>query len=353
MSSSANAPAYIPSLDGLRAVSILLVFMAHAGVSSLIPGGFGVTIFFFLSGYLITSLLIQEQQAHQSIAIKAFYLRRLVRLGPPLLITLAFACALVVLGLAQGSLTPSTIVSQIFFYFNYLSLSDAYAGNSVIGLGILWSLAVEEHFYLVYPFVFVLLARGGLKVRFILAALVVVLIWRMVRFYGLGHGEWEIYISTDTRIDGILYGCLLAILAAQGRAEAWFPAKFMYPALVGALIILAVTFLYRDPGFRSTLRYSLQGLALMPVFHFAVTRHDMWLFRPLNWKPVRRIGQYSYTLYLIHFVIINALILNGVLVHNIWAFTALAAALSIAYAAAVFEWVEKPMKPLRARLSGH
>lgn len=350
MMSSGN---YIPSLDGLRAVSIAVVFFSHAGVSPLIPGGFGVTVFFFLSGYLITSLLIQEHALHQSIAIKAFYLRRVVRLGPPLLITLAFATLLVLLGVAEGDLSAAAIVSQIFFYTNYFALYGPDVGNSVQGLGILWSLAVEEHFYLLYPWVFIMLARDRIRLRTIVALLATVLIWRMIWFYGFGSSEWEIYTRTDTRIDSMLYGCLLALMTGRGKSGAWFPERFMYPLLGLACVTLIVTFFVRDPAFRSTIRYSLQGLALMPIFHFAVTQHDLWMFRPLNWKPIRRIGQYSYTLYLVHFVIINAMILHGFTNDDIMLLTVVAAALSLTYAAIVFEFVERPLRPLRQRLTGH
>lgn len=344
---------YIASLDGLRAVSVSLVFLSHAGVSDLIPGGFGVTVFFFLSGYLITTLLIQEYQRYQSIAIKEFYLRRLVRLAPPLLVTLAFATALVLLGWAVGDLRFSTFLSQIFFYYNYFSISQFMSGTSVDGLGILWSLAVEEHFYLIYPLIFVALFTSGSAVRAILIALVLVLIWRSIRFFAFDHDFWDIYISTDTRIDSILYGCLLAVMIAKGLADRLFKDRWMYPFVAGALVSLALTFVLRDETFRSTIRYSLQGIALMPIFYYAIHWPQHWLFMPLNWKPVRRVGQYSYTLYLVHFVIIKALIFMGIFANNLVLFTLLAATLSLIYAAVVFELFEKPFKPLRQRLTGH
>lgn len=343
----------IPSLDGFRAVSIAIVFASHAGVSSLIPGGFGVTVFFFLSGFLITSLLITEHERYGSIGIKAFYLRRIVRLGPPLLVTLVFAALLVLLGLAEGDLAFPTIVSQVFFYSNYFTLYGPSSGNNVDGLGILWSLAVEEHFYLFYPWFFLLLIGGRIGLRTLLTVLSIVLIWRMVCFWGFGAHEWKIYTRTDTRIDSMLYGCLLALMVERGLVKRFFPTKYMYPLLSLATLVLIVTFLVRDPAFRSTLRYSLQGLALLPIFYFAVSRHEFWLFRPLNWKLMQRIGQYSYTLYLVHFVIVKALIFNGVADGNMPLFVAIAAIFSVAYSAAVFEFVEKPFKPLRQRLTGH
>lgn len=343
----------IPSLDGIRAVSILIVFASHAGVSRLIPGGFGVTVFFFLSGFLITSLLIGEHDRYGSISIKGFYLRRIVRLAPPLLVTLAFSALLVVIGLAEGDLAPETIMSHIFFYSNYLIVFSSSFASNVDGLGILWSLAVEEHFYLFYPWFFLLMANGKIGLRGLLAILLVILLWRVIWYVGFGASEEEIYIRTDTRIDSLLYGCLLAFMVRDGLAVRFFPKSRMYPVLVLCGLGLLITFVFRDPTFRSTLRYSLQGVALLPIFYYAVTLHNLWLFKPLNWQPVRRIGQYSYTMYLVHFVVIKALVFNGIAVESMPIFVLTAFLISVVYSALVFEFFEKPLKPLRQKLTGH
>jgi peptidoglycan/LPS O-acetylase OafA/YrhL len=99
MSSTVKA---IPSLDGIRAVSVLIVVLSHVGLGHVVPGGLGVTIFFFLSGYLITTLLLQEHARNGSIHVGRFYIRRFLRLAPPLMITLAVAYALVLSGLVPG-----------------------------------------------------------------------------------------------------------------------------------------------------------------------------------------------------------------------------------------------------------
>ena len=345
---------YIPSLDGLRAISILIVFVAHVGFSKIVPGGFGVTVFFFLSGYLITTLLTREWDSFGAIAQQEFYLRRVLRLGPPIAITLIFALGLSAFGLAKGHTDPMTLLSQIFFFYNYY---DLYApdADTVEGMGILWSLAVEEHFYLIWPTLFILLANKKIGTRTLLSLLVGILVWRMVRYYGFGATEWTIYVSTDTRFDSLLYGCLLALLSWSGQADGLFPAKLAARAawIGGALVVLVLCLLIRDDAFRSTLRYSLQGLALMPIFHYAVTQPDDLIFRPLNWKFMRKIGQWSYTIYLGHFVIINALIYNGIGSSKSPVLIVLSAVLSAAYAAAVYRWAEKPLHPLRRRLTGH
>lgn len=345
---------YIPSLDGLRAVSITLVLLAHAGVSDLIPGGFGVTVFFFLSGFLITTLMTREQDRHGSVALRAFYLRRVVRLGPPILVTMVAATALALAGLAEGDLSPAAYLSQLFFVYNYYALSDG-AASSVAGLEILWSLSVEEHFYLVWPVLFIGIARGWFGLRAVLALLVAILVWRAVRVFAFGHDEWEIYISTDTRFDSLLYGCLLALLVWRGEADRLFPDTPLVrlPLIAAALAVILATFLVRDEVFRSTLRYTLQGIALMPLFHYAVRRPQDLIFQPLNWAPVRMIGVWSYTIYLCHFVIIHALAHTGVARIGDPAMLVLSVALSCAFAAAVHRFAEQPLKPLRSRLTGH
>src|SRR6187431_2198154 len=106
-----NAPLYIPSLDGLRALSILIVFLSHAGLSHVIPGPFGVAIFFFLSGYLITTLMRQERERTGSVNLWHFYLRRTLRIFPPLYLILAFTWLLVATGLLRGVIHGPAILA--------------------------------------------------------------------------------------------------------------------------------------------------------------------------------------------------------------------------------------------------
>jgi peptidoglycan/LPS O-acetylase OafA/YrhL len=343
----------IPSLDGLRAVSILLVFIGHLGLNIRIPGGFGVTVFFFLSGFLITTLLLREYDSYQSISLKRFYLRRVLRLAPPLLLTLFGASVLVWSGYAQGTLDPLTMLSQVFFFYNYFSLYGP-VEPVVEGLGILWSLSVEEHFYLIWPVLFLLLMWGRIGLHHLIGLIVLSLIWRYLRVLGFGDDEWTIYISTDTRFDSLLFGCLLAVMHHRklGIPRALQKPVVMYAILALAVAVILFTFVYRDEVFRSTLRYTLQGLALLPIFHFAVTRPEALVFRPLNWGFVRRIGVWSYTVYLCHFVIIEALRSNGIAADNLWLFSLLAFGLSCLWADLVFRLGEKPFHPLRKKLSG-
>lgn len=343
---------YIPSLDGIRALAVFLVFVSHTGITRAIPGGFGVTVFFFLSGFLITTLLAREQDKYGQISLRAFYLRRLLRLTPPLVITLGAGVLMVQMGWLPGAVDWPTLAAQVFFYFNYYYLYGP--SQAIEGTGVFWSLSVEEHFYIIWPAIFMLIAAGTLRIGAILAALVVILIWRCVLFIGFGFGEEAIYLSTDTRFDSLLYGCFLALLIWRGQAARLFPEGARAGLIIaGAFGLIALSFVWRDPLFRSTLRYSVQGLAFLPLFYYAVSRPDWLLFKPLNWGALRWIGVYSYTIYLVHFMVIKALVHMQITASGSLATLGLAAVLSVGFAAAVYHLIERPLHPMRKRLTGH
>ena len=137
-----------PDLDGVRGVAIALVLTGHAVAGPVAASG--VTLFFGLSGYLITGLLLRERARTGSVNLRRFYWRRLTRLGPPLLL------AVVVVGLvklAAGGLATSTVLAPLTWTTNYVQL----LGREVLLLGHTWSLAVEEQFYLLWPLAFLVL----------------------------------------------------------------------------------------------------------------------------------------------------------------------------------------------------
>jgi peptidoglycan/LPS O-acetylase OafA/YrhL len=303
----------IPSLDGLRAISISIVLVSHAGYGKIVPGGFGVTIFFFLSGYLITTLLMDENDRLGRIHIGRFYLRRALRLFPPLVITLIIADLLVYFGLLDGGITWTGAIAQLLYFANYYGLFFDPGNTTAAGTGILWSLAVEEHFYMVYPALLVGLLAVGLSWRWIFvilaAACLMALLWRM-HLAGLPNfNVTRTYYSSDTRFDSIGFGCLLALAANPNSAKAGTYNPMLDPRfallLAGATIVTAISMIWRDIYFRETFRYSLQGIALMPVFYFAIRYSKYFPFTLLNHPFVARIGLYSYAIYLIHYVVIE------------------------------------------------
>ena len=346
----------IPSLDGIRAISVLLVVLAHSGLDALAPGGLGVTIFFFLSGYLITTLMLTEYERTGGINIFNFYARRVFRLMPPLLVSLAIAYGLTYSGLLSGGITSTGLAAQLFYFANYYGLFFD-PGNTVPeGTGILWSLAVEEHFYIVYPLLMALILGSALRPRTIGALLgigcLVVLAWRIHLVQSPDFVSERTYYASDTRIDSIIYGCVLAVLT-NGRQQPHRRTTMslvQWAVLAGAAGALLLTLLYRDPTFRETIRYSIQGLALVPVFYFAVRFSDNRFFRKLNVPWSVTLGTYSYSIYLIHGVVIKFITRNvPAVATKSYILFPIALLISIAYAAAIDRFVDPYFRQLRRK----
>jgi peptidoglycan/LPS O-acetylase OafA/YrhL len=344
---------YIPSLDGLRAAAVLLVFAAHSGLPVPIPGNFGVTIFFFLSGYLITTLLRMELERTGGIKLGAFYLRRALRILPPFLVVLVGASAVTMAGALEGAVKPGAFLAQLLQLNNYYIVSQGWWDGRAPGTWVFWSLSVEEHFYLLFPFVFTLLWHRLpiARQRFVaLGALcAIVLLWRCLLVFALDAPKDRTYVATDTRIDSILFGCMLAVfgnpmLDSTRIGERWWKWALLPLGVAGLVISFAV----KSPQFLETFRYSLQGLALFPVFVVAV-RYPTWsLFRLLNVRWVKFVGVLSYALYLLHPTVIF-----GVQKWLKWPLgvqAVVALALSLALALAIYYAVEQPSARLKKEL---
>ena len=179
--------------------------MAYSGFGAIIPGGLGVTIFFFLSGYLITTLMLAEGERLGNIDILKFYVRRVFRLAPPLLITLAIAYSLTYSRILPGHITLEGLAAQLFYFSNYFSIYiDPNGDKTPSGTDILWSLAVEEHFYIFFPLIMAFFVRRALQLRTIgivfVGACFVILMWRVHLVASPGYFIDRTYLSTDTRI---------------------------------------------------------------------------------------------------------------------------------------------------------
>ena len=309
---------YIPSLDGMRAVAIAIVFLSHAGYT-FIPGGFGVTVFFFLSGYLITTLLVREFDKNGTINLPNFYWRRVWRIFPPMYAALAFAVIMAIVGLTEAMPTVPAVTAQALHLSNYANLSDLRPGMPW-GSRVFWSLAVEEHFYLAFPFLALFLLRRyapRTQAIVLLSICALVLVWRLVLegvfnvTYDLHYRYDRIFYATDTRIDAILFGCVMGVYLNPMNSDSpqWSARKAILWTGAAA-IFLAGTILVRNEFYRNTLRYSLQSLALFPIFYAAIQQPNLGPFRVLNIAWVRFIGVLSYSLYLVHQVFIKTLRFN-------------------------------------------
>jgi peptidoglycan/LPS O-acetylase OafA/YrhL len=302
----------IPSLDGLRAVSIAIVFLAHSGLKGIVPGFFGVTVFFFLSGYLITTLLRIEFEHSGDLDLIGFYMRRAFRIWPLFYLVLIVATGLTWLDVYGPPLPldPTLVAMQFAHLANYAIVKAGwYLGRSP-ETWVYWSLAVEEHFYLVLPVAYLAMLKARLpayrQAGIFLAVCAVTLAWRFVLVFAFDATKERMYVSTDTRIDAIVFGCVLAVLYnpaldAPPCSERWLK-RFWFPL---GLVLILLSFLPRQPWFDQTLRYTIQGVALLPIFLVAVRWPDWWPCRPLNQRWVRTLGVLSYAMYLVHTTVIR------------------------------------------------
>ena len=369
---------YVPALDGLRALSVTLVMLSHIGFKRVLPGGFGVTAFFFISGFLITRQVLAEQSVRGQLNLGAFYMRRLLRLYPALLVMVAVGGAIFVsLG---GHFPPGQVVAAVFYFTNYYTRFSSYIGvpdGMFDPFAILWSLAVEEHYYLVYPALVFLLGRTRLK--FVVAlclAIVVVSVWRYhvasvctlaTPPCILDVSDDRILQSTDTRIDSILYGAVLATLLGTRFATPLLRLLQNRLTFVAGLALLGLSFLVRDPMFRDTARFSVQGAGLFLAGGSALFSARLgWVRAVLSWRPMLLIGRWSYSLYLWHAIVLMCIV--SALPDAVWR-PALqdgrldlrwdllgvpaAAAISVAVAALSYKYVEMPMVALRRRFGSH
>lgn len=317
----------------------------------MIPGGFGVTVFFFLSGYLITTLLRREFEATGTVSFRKFYWRRVWRIFPPMYTALVFATAVSLAGLTLGTPTVEAVSLQALHLTNY-AIIDGQSGDMPFGSQVFWSLAIEEHFYLLFPVVALFLLRRFDRRHQALALLAtcgLVLCWRIALVTAFGASPDRIFYATDTRIDAILFGCAMGLYhnpMLDGGAL-WSKRKALGAAAASTLVVV-VTMVVRHDLFRETLRYSIQSMALAPLFYAAIQHPGLGPFRWLNLKPVRFVGVLSYSLYLVHHVVILA----------IWKFQptiptpimiVVAGPIALALAYVIYRVVEQPSARIRRR----
>ncbi|MGB3410481.1 MAG: acyltransferase family protein [Microthrixaceae bacterium] len=305
---------YQPSLDGLRAVSVIAVILYHANVSWL-PGGFlGVEVFFVVSGFLITSLLLEERFHNGRIDLRHFWIRRARRLLPALylLISVVSLLALVFYKDAAGRLGGDALAALAYVsnWWN-IFLNESYfaqAGRPPL-LRHLWSLAVEEQFYLIFPPIFVFAIRrfSAQAVRIGLAVVALASSITMAVLFQPYADPSRIYYGTDTRLAGMLVGALLALGWAPWRsARQAAPRAGIALDAVGAFSVLAlVWFLTRVNEFDPFIyRGGFLLLDIVCIVVIAVLVHPAARMSKLfAWKPLVWVGLRSYAIYLWHWPI--------------------------------------------------
>jgi peptidoglycan/LPS O-acetylase OafA/YrhL len=305
---------YLPALDGLRAVSVLAVVAYHADVKSL-PGGFlGVEIFFVLSGYLITSLLLAEEHVSGSIGLVNFWQRRARRLLPALAVMLAAVSAGALLFWQDAvDQLRGDLIAAMLYVSNWWQIVEQRSYFESTGrppmLQHLWSLAVEEQFYVFFPILLLVALRRARRgvVAVGLVVLGLMSAWWMAILFEPYTDPSRVYYGTDTRLSGLLLGSALAFVVVPGAGRHVTAAGARARDLIGwiGLATLAWAFVSINEFDPFVYRggFVLVDVATLAVV-VAIARTESGFGRFLGVAPLEWIGRRSYAIYLWHWPIV-------------------------------------------------
>ena len=309
--------AYLPGLDGLRAVSVAAVLAYHGGLTW-IPGGFlGVEVFFVISGYLITSLLLTEHAASGTISLRGFWLRRARRLLPAAYLVLATSALVVATAYREeAAQLRGQLLAALAYASNwYLVVAESSyfaTDGRPSPLQHLWSLAIEEQFYLVWPLVMLGLLRLFGRRRWPMVLLVAGAALASAAAMAVLHrpavDPSRIYYGTDTRAQGLLLGAVLALVWRPGRARrervAAAPVALEAAGLLGCAGLLAAFFLASEDD-AGLYRGGFVVVGVLSLLVIAACTHPGSRLgqRVVGWAPLAWVGTRSYGLYLWHWPI--------------------------------------------------
>jgi peptidoglycan/LPS O-acetylase OafA/YrhL len=294
---SAISQKHIPCIDAIRAIAVLLVVLFHFGVPGA-SGSLGVVIFFVLSGFLITWLLLQEEAKTGGISLVNFYRRRSLRIFPAFYVYLAVNFA--VMHLAARTVSKAQLISAAVYVSNYYLPSQGICLN---GLGHTWSLSVEEQFYLIWPVVFFWIGKTrGRRLYFLAGTISVIWIYRIVAVYILRLNQVYVFEAFETRADHILVGCFLAVMLWEGRGLAfwkWLCVSGWRSCLLGLALAVSVgAHAFVSSAIRDTVFQSLEPVLIAAAFVglLSCSRTGLvsWTANPI----VRFLGTISYSVYL-------------------------------------------------------
>jgi peptidoglycan/LPS O-acetylase OafA/YrhL len=316
---AAGEMGYLPGLDGLRALAIIGVLLYHAGIDWL-PGGFlGVDVFFVISGFLITSLILEEYDRSGRIDFKRFYLGRARRLLPAVVVLL-IVVGIAVLFVYQDALSAfrQDALATIFYVNNwwYVLVDQSYfesMGRPPL-LKHLWSLSVEEQFYLIWPVVALLLVRSGgrpLVRRIALLLAVASTVWMAViairNGYPVDADPSRAYFGTDSHSMGLLVGAALATVWRPGRLSTHIPRGTQVIVTGTGIVALAVVvafYLFVGEFTPWLYRGGFLALAFFTTVLIAAVTHPASVLGPaLGVGVLRYLGRRSYGIYLWHWPI--------------------------------------------------
>ncbi|CAH0349663.1 MAG: acyltransferase [Sphingobium sp.] len=344
---------YVSGLDGLRLAAVAIVIVRHYEIVPMLPGGFGVSLFFFISGFLISRLLIAEEKRNGAIALGKFYIRRFIRLLPPLLLMGIVAVPLLYL-IEPENFSPAQIALSFLYLGNIVKFGAPIFGwkEGYQAIEPLWSLAVEEHFYLLLPPLLFLLRSQSSRIWLMVAAIVGALLLRMfVAWADPANADQINYHFTFTRLDAMAWGVLLTLLLDAGRiTQSAIDRVGHLLVWIGGIAMLA-SMIHWTPYYEEVLKYTPQSLAI-GIFFTGVIFADQYsaVRRIAEFPLISHLGRISYELYLWHFPILAAV--SHFVVGFVPAVT-LSLILTLLVADVAYRLTTKRLGAMRRKFGGH
>jgi peptidoglycan/LPS O-acetylase OafA/YrhL len=330
---------YEPALDGLRAIAVTSVIIYHAH-TSLLPGGWaGVDIFFVLSGFLISALLLQEVTISDTINLRKFYTRRALRLMPALAFLVAVLLPVAWFSRHYRAQDFDAIIMSLTYLMNWNRAFGWFPGDGGF-LGHTWSLAIEEQFYFIWPCTLLCLVRWRRTAPFVIFGLIVIVFsWRTFLVYS-GAGPERTYMGFDVHSDSLFMGCAIAFASLGSKIKLLATRLAIIPIVVLALILL--TFHFKSPLTQSV-GLSLAGLSSAWIMIAAI--QDGFLKKFLSIPPLVYTGRISYGWYLWHYPVL------AVAMHLLPKLYGIPLLVIISYLTAVmsYHFVERPFLKLKEK----
>lgn len=328
---------YEPSLDGMRAGAVAGVVAVHVGVP-LAGGGTGVEVFFALSGYLITRILLEEESRTGGFDLKRFYFRRALRLLPALV---AVLIAVMLWALLIGGQVRDQAYSSLMALFYVMNFNRAFEWGPELHLGHTWSLSMEEQFYMLWP-LFLVATPRSLRLKLTVALIAAVCIWRGVLLMN-GASINRVYQGFDTHSEVLLIGCAMALLEphlserVKEAATRW---------IIVPIIALALDFLFMPVDQPIGQAVGLPIVGLITAWLIIAVPRSTWPRALLSLPPLVYLGRISYGIYLWHYPILS--IASGYKLPLVGPLTPF---VTVAVAALCYRFVEQPFLRLKDRVA--
>lgn len=339
----------IDGLDGLRGISILLVVIGHVATTPSVLstptrvfighiGAFGVDIFFIISGFLITTLLLREENEKKTLDIKGFYRRRVFRILPAVFFYLGFVWFMTYVGHVNAS--PKDFIPPLLFYRNLMS-------HGPIEMGHFWTLSIEEQFYLFWPAVLLFVSKPNKRILMAVAIIICSPIWlhfNLVWSNGTNLNGWR----TDLRLAPLITGCFLALLRQHKDYAVYLERRIFQEGWIGVVVCVLLMGSFWNPLFPAGqfnfVMPTLRSLAVVYLINYLAVNKGRGLDFAINSRVLVFFGSISYSLYLWNqfFCFHPTLTWYRVFPVNVL--------LAIGAAFTSYRFVEQPMLRLRAKI---